>query len=80
MKELPGKAEVVARSDKTGIEMFRFEDHIMGIQGHPEYTRDIVLYLIDRLLQRTFITVGISGDQIADINHFYYVFGYLADF
>ncbi|KAL0335039.1 UNVERIFIED_CONTAM: Gamma-glutamyl peptidase 2 [Sesamum radiatum] len=32
--ELPPKAEVLAWSDKTGIEMFRCSDHIMGIQGH----------------------------------------------
>ncbi|CAL5329547.1 unnamed protein product [Camellia sinensis] len=36
--ELPPKAEVMAWSNKTGIEMFKYGDHIMGIQGHPEYT------------------------------------------
>ncbi|KAM7479046.1 hypothetical protein LguiA_027259 [Lonicera macranthoides] len=55
VRELPPKAEVIARSDKTGIEMFRYGDHFMGIQGHPEYTNDILLHLIDRLLQRNFI-------------------------
>ncbi|GAB2292047.1 hypothetical protein Dimus_026294 [Dionaea muscipula] len=53
--ELPPKAEVIAWSDKTGIEMFCHGDHIMGIQGHPEYTEDILLHLIDRLLQKNFI-------------------------
>ncbi|KAK3009274.1 hypothetical protein RJ639_014317, partial [Escallonia herrerae] len=56
VRELPPKAEVMAWSKKTGIEMFRYGDHIMGIQGHPEYTKDILLHLIDRLLQRNFIT------------------------
>ena len=51
------KAEVMAWSEKTGIEMFRYGDHIMGIQGHPEYTKDILLHLIDRLLQLDLITV-----------------------
>ncbi|XP_059443301.1 gamma-glutamyl peptidase 5-like [Corylus avellana] len=55
VRELPPKAEVIAWSDKTGIEMFRYGDHIMGIQGHPEYTKDILLHLIDRLLQRDMI-------------------------
>lgn len=57
MRELPAKAEVIAWSNKTGIEMFKYGDHMMGIQGHPEYTKDILLHLIDRLLQRNFIEV-----------------------
>ncbi|KAK7319499.1 hypothetical protein RJT34_04220 [Clitoria ternatea] len=56
IRELPAKAEVIAWSDKTGIEMFRYGDHIMGIQGHPEYSKDILLHLIDRLIQRDYIT------------------------
>ncbi|KAK1299788.1 hypothetical protein QJS10_CPB13g00266 [Acorus calamus] len=47
--ELPSKAEVIGWSEKTGIEAFRYGDHMMGIQTHPEYTKDILLYLIDRL-------------------------------
>ncbi|GFS34532.1 class I glutamine amidotransferase-like superfamily protein [Actinidia rufa] len=54
--ELPPKVEVVAWSNKAGIEMFRYGDHIMGIQGHPEYTKDILLHLVDRLLHRDLIT------------------------
>ncbi|XP_027347711.1 gamma-glutamyl peptidase 5-like [Abrus precatorius] len=60
IRELPAKAEVIAWSDKTGIEMFRYGDHIMGIQGHPEYTKDILLHLIDRLIQRDDIMDGIA--------------------
>ncbi|XVE93600.1 hypothetical protein REPUB_Repub01dG0208400 [Reevesia pubescens] len=55
VRELPPKAEIIAWSDKTGVEMFRYGDHMMGIQGHPEYTKDILLHLIDRLMQRSFI-------------------------
>ncbi|TKY54659.1 homoserine O-succinyltransferase [Spatholobus suberectus] len=47
--EVPVGAEVVASSDKTGVEMFAIADHILGIQGHPEYARDILFNLIDRL-------------------------------
>ncbi|KAL6531723.1 hypothetical protein OROMI_028086 [Orobanche minor] len=53
--ELPPKAKILAWSSKTGIEMFTYGDHVMGIQGHPEYTKDILLHLIDRLLNRNFI-------------------------
>ncbi|CAM8937681.1 unnamed protein product [Rhodiola kirilowii] len=49
VKELPPKAEVIGRSDKTGVEMFRYGEHVMGIQGHPEYTKDILMHLIERL-------------------------------
>ncbi|PIA52232.1 hypothetical protein AQUCO_01000243v1 [Aquilegia coerulea] len=53
--ELPPSAEVIASSEKTGIEMFTYGDHIMGMQGHPEYTKDILHHLLDRLLQRNLI-------------------------
>ncbi|KAK6135469.1 hypothetical protein DH2020_030794 [Rehmannia glutinosa] len=53
--ELPPKAEVLAWSNKTGVEMFKYGDHMMGIQGHPEYTKDILLHLIDRLFNRDLI-------------------------
>ncbi|KAG6482137.1 hypothetical protein ZIOFF_058768 [Zingiber officinale] len=53
--QLPPQAEVLAWSEKTGIEMFRYGNHIMGIQGHPEYDKGILLHLIDRLLQRNLI-------------------------
>ncbi|KAL8129704.1 hypothetical protein V2J09_018859 [Rumex salicifolius] len=55
--EVPSEAEVIAHSEKTGVEMFTIEDHIMGIQGHPEYTKDILCNLIDRLLHSNTIEV-----------------------
>ncbi|XP_062079743.1 gamma-glutamyl peptidase 5-like [Humulus lupulus] len=48
--EVPTGANVIAYSDKTGVEMFTIETHILGIQGHPEYTDDILNSIIDRLL------------------------------
>ncbi|KAG8372496.1 hypothetical protein BUALT_Bualt12G0072100 [Buddleja alternifolia] len=53
--EVPVGAQVLADSDKTGVEMFSFGDNILGIQGHPEYTEDILDNLIDRLLSNNFI-------------------------
>ncbi|KAE8686793.1 Cox19-like CHCH family protein [Hibiscus syriacus] len=55
VRELPPKAEVIAWSERTGVEMFRYGDHMMGIQGHPEYVEDILIHLIDRLRQRNII-------------------------
>lgn len=62
--QLPPQAEVLAWSEKTGIEMFRYGNHIMGIQGHPEYDKGILLHLIDRLLQRNLIQVITTENQL----------------
>ncbi|KAJ8751033.1 hypothetical protein K2173_016214 [Erythroxylum novogranatense] len=53
--EVPSGAQVIAFSDKTGVEMFTIGDHILGIQGHPEYTKDILYNLVDRLLNNNCI-------------------------
>ncbi|KAK4759784.1 hypothetical protein SAY87_022915 [Trapa incisa] len=50
VSEVPAGAEIISVSEKTGVEMFTFDGHVMGIQGHPEYTKDILCNLIDRLL------------------------------
>ncbi|KAJ9159215.1 hypothetical protein P3X46_024736 [Hevea brasiliensis] len=68
VRELPPEAEVIAWSDKTGIEMFRYEDHIMGIQGHPEYNRDILSHLVDRLLQRNLIVESFADEIKANLD------------
>ncbi|PUZ70765.1 hypothetical protein GQ55_2G260700 [Panicum hallii var. hallii] len=58
--EVPEGAEVLASSDKTGVEMFRVGEHVLGIQGHPEYTKDILLSLVDRLVTAGSITVSFA--------------------
>lgn len=55
--EVPIDAEVVAFSDKTKVEIFTIGNHILGTQGHPEYTKDILYNLIDRLLTNCSIKV-----------------------
>lgn len=67
IQELPGKAEIMAWSEKTGIEMFVYGDHMMGIQGHPEYTMDIVLNLIDRLSKRNLIQAETAAGAKAKV-------------
>lgn len=59
--EVPLGAKVIGYSDKTGVEMFCFGDHILGIQGHPEYPLDIIHNLIDRLL-----TNGSIQEELAE--------------
>ncbi|KAF8407301.1 hypothetical protein HHK36_006428 [Tetracentron sinense] len=60
--EIPLGAEVIAFSEKTGVEMFAIGDHILGIQGHPEYTKDIMYNLIDRLLKNNSIERRFAED------------------
>lgn len=67
VRELPPEAEVIAWSEKTGVEMFRYGDHMMGIQGHPEYTKDILLHLIDRLMQLSFIEDSYADELKANL-------------
>ncbi|KAF3777503.1 Gamma-glutamyl peptidase 5 [Nymphaea thermarum] len=47
--EIPVDAEAIAYSEMTKVEMFTCGDHILGIQGHPEYSMDILYNLLDRL-------------------------------
>ncbi|KAH7546092.1 hypothetical protein FEM48_Zijuj01G0164000 [Ziziphus jujuba var. spinosa] len=57
--DVPLGAEVIAFSEKTGVEMFTIGDHILGIQGHPEYSKDILYNLIERLANNGSIKVQI---------------------
>lgn len=65
--EVPLGAQVIANSEKTGVEMFQLGDNIMGIQGHPEYSKDIVRNIIDRLLKSSFIKVRFQNSGMSNI-------------
>ncbi|KAM1721238.1 hypothetical protein TB2_022347 [Malus domestica] len=58
--EVPLGAEVIGYSDKTGVEMFTIGGHVLGIQGHPEYSQDILSNLIDRLFNSDCIEKGFA--------------------
>ena len=55
--ELPYGARIIATSDLTSVEAFSLGDHLLGIQGHPEYTKDILLNLVDRLASQNLLQV-----------------------
>lgn len=38
----PPGSRLLAYSDSTAVEIFSLDNHILGIQGHPELTREIV--------------------------------------
>ncbi|KAB2625950.1 glutamine amidotransferase YLR126C [Pyrus ussuriensis x Pyrus communis] len=58
--EVPLGAEVIGYSDKTGVEMFTIGSHVLGIQGHPEYSKDILSNLIDHLFNSNCIEKGFA--------------------
>ncbi|KAI5668804.1 hypothetical protein M9H77_18657 [Catharanthus roseus] len=41
----------------------KFGDHILGIQGHPEYNQDILINLIDRLLSNNSIELQLLTSE-----------------
>ncbi|XP_062218367.1 gamma-glutamyl peptidase 5-like [Phragmites australis] len=60
--EIPPRARVLAYSEKTRVEAFAVGEHALGIQGHPEYTTDILHSLIDRLLRENAIHRCVGED------------------
>ncbi|CAN8287798.1 unnamed protein product [Cochlearia groenlandica] len=48
--ELPESATLLAYSDKCNVEMFSMGNHFLGIQGHPEYNKEILFEIIDRFV------------------------------
>ncbi|CAN6237324.1 unnamed protein product [Urochloa humidicola] len=60
--ELPPGATVVASSEKTRVEAFAVGEIALGVQGHPEYTADILLNLVDRLTAQGDIE-GRAGEE-----------------
>lgn len=60
----PLGAEIVGSSVKTNIEMFCVGDNIMGIQGHPEYTTDILFHLVDGILDKNLAEEKMNEDTL----------------
>lgn len=60
--ELPPGARVLAYSERTRVEAFAVGAHAMGVQGHPEYTADILHDLIDRLARQGAIDAAVAED------------------
>ena len=60
--ELPPAATVLAYSEKTRVEAFAVGEHALGIQGHPEYTADILHNLVDRLTGQSAIPASVGEE------------------
>lgn len=49
----------MASSERTGVEMFAVGEHVLAIQGHPEFFEDVVVDLLDHRLA-PLMTVGLT--------------------
>jgi GMP synthase-like glutamine amidotransferase len=48
--ELPESATLLASSEFCEVEMFSLGDHFLCIQGHPEYNKEILFEIVDRVV------------------------------
>lgn len=64
---IPPGGELLGFSDKTPIEVFAVGDHVLGIQGHPEFTEDVVKDLIDTRLSLGMLTEEEAKDARATL-------------
>lgn len=55
--ELPESATLLGYSDKCNVEMASFGNHFLSIQGHPEYNKEIIFEIIDRLVSMNLMEV-----------------------
>ncbi|CDY23245.1 BnaA08g13010D [Brassica napus] len=60
---------ILAYSDKYEVEMFTIEDHFFCIQGHPEYNRDILFEIVDRVLRLGYITQEMADSAKATLEN-----------
>jgi glucosinolate gamma-glutamyl hydrolase len=60
--EIPPAVTVLAYSEKTRVEVFAVGEHALGVQGHPEYTVDILHNLIDSLTNQKAIRRSVGEE------------------
>ncbi|CAM6106196.1 unnamed protein product [Calypogeia fissa] len=67
VQQIPPGGELLGFSEKTAIEVFAVGDHVLGIQGHPEFTEDVVKDLIDTRLSLGMLTEEEAKDARATL-------------
>ncbi|KFK29627.1 hypothetical protein AALP_AA7G158400 [Arabis alpina] len=65
--EPPESAKVIGFSGKCDVEIFSVEDHLLCFQGHPEYNKEILLEIIDRVNKIKFIEEELLEKAMASI-------------
>ncbi|XP_011625858.1 gamma-glutamyl peptidase 3-like [Amborella trichopoda] len=64
---LPPDALILGSSKKTGVEMFSIGKNILGIQFHPEFTKDFAREITNYLLMHSKISAEIARDSIQSL-------------
>ncbi|KMZ66885.1 Glutamine amidotransferase class-I family protein, expressed [Zostera marina] len=68
VSSLPPGAVVLASSSKTEIEMFAIGDGVLGIQCHPEFSKDLMSdIIVHNLRSNDIITVDMADEAIRSI-------------
>ncbi|XP_068637404.1 gamma-glutamyl peptidase 3-like [Aristolochia californica] len=60
----PPGSVILASSAKTNVEMFSVGDHVLGIQCHPEFSKDVMLDIIQQRLATNSISVEVANEAI----------------
>ncbi|KAM0939036.1 putative glutamine amidotransferase [Dioscorea sansibarensis] len=61
---IPPGAVVLASSEKTKFEMFAIGDQMLGIQGHPEFSEDVVMDIIRNRLSANSFSAEFANEAI----------------
>ncbi|KAF3776100.1 Gamma-glutamyl peptidase 5 [Nymphaea thermarum] len=64
---VPPGALILGSSKKTKIEMFSIGDHVLGLQYHPEFFKDVVLDIIHNLLTTNMLDDDTAKEAIQSV-------------
>ncbi|KAK1323761.1 hypothetical protein QJS10_CPA02g01626 [Acorus calamus] len=64
---VPPSAIVLASSEKTEIEMFAVGDCVLGIQCHPEFSKDVMLDIIHCRLSGDAFSAEVANEAIGSL-------------
>eukprot|EP00850_Spirogloea_muscicola_P004767 SM000021S06400 [mRNA] locus=s21:15045:16629:+ [translate_table: standard] len=60
VQEVPPGSEILGATAETAVEIFSLGDDVLGFQGHPEFTADVVEDLVQSRLQ-----LGVISEEVA---------------
>ncbi|CAI7788729.1 unnamed protein product, partial [Closterium sp. NIES-53] len=65
--ELPPEAVLLGSSPRTPIEMFAIGEHVLCMQGHPEFTKDVVEDLVVNRTKDGIIPVDVAAEALKSL-------------
>lgn len=64
VSSVPPTGELLASSPSTPVEMFSVGEHVLGIQGHPEFRKDVIEDLVSTRLQSGIISLQKKHEKV----------------